>query len=101
MGGCGLEAGVWPVPIVAVEPTRQVLCALCGGVVGVGPGPLAQGDLDEAFGFAIGRGGKGPGVAMAQATLGAARIEGSGTVTPAVVSEHATDADAEAAVWAG
>ncbi len=67
----------------------------------MGVGPLAQGGLDEAFGFAVGRWGEGPGVAMAQAVLGAARIEGSGTVTPAVVSKYATDADAEAAVWSG
>ena len=84
--------------MVAVEPVPEVLGALCGGGVGVRVGPLAECGLDEAFGFAVGTRGEGPGEAMAQALLGTARIEGPGTVTPAVVGEHAADTDAEAAV---
>ena len=50
---------MWPMPIVAVEPGHEVSGALSGGVAGVGPSPLAQRGLDEAFGFAVGTGVKG------------------------------------------
>ena len=87
-GWVGFKTSVRPVPMGAVEPGCEALGALRGGVVGEGVGPLALGGLDEAFGFAVGRWGERPGVAMAQAALGTAGIEGPGTVTPAVVSEH-------------
>ena len=64
-GRVGLETGVWAVPIVAVEPVSEVLGTLGGGGVGVCVGPLAECGLDEAFGFAVGTGGEGPGEAMA------------------------------------
>ena len=40
-------------PMVAVEPGREVLGALGGGVVSVCVGSFAQLALDEAFGFAV------------------------------------------------
>ena len=72
-GRPGLETGVWPVPIVAVYPGRQMRGALGGGVVDVGIGPLAQGGLDEAFGLAVGAGRKGARVSMAAARRGRPR----------------------------
>ena len=68
-GRSGLETGVWPVPIAAVEPGRKMRGALGGGVVEVGVGPLAQGGLDEAFGFAVGAGREGARVAATEAGL--------------------------------
>ena len=94
-GRPGLETGVWPVPIVAVYPGRQMRGALGGGVVDVGIGPLAQGGLDEAFGLAVGAGREGARVSMAEASREAACVEGTGAVTPAVVGQHAADLDAE------
>ena len=94
-GWPGLETGVWPVPIVAVQPGREMRGALVGGVVDVGIGPLAQCGLDEAFGLPVGPGREGAGVAMAEAGLRTACVEGSGAVTPTVVGQHAADTDAE------
>ena len=94
-GWPGLETGVWPVPIVAVQPGREMRGALVGGVVDVGIGPLAQCGLDEAFGLPVDPGREGAGVAMAEAGLRTACVEGSGAVTPTVVGQHAADTDAE------
>ena len=58
-------------------------------------GPLAQCGLDEAFGLPVDPGREGAGVAMAEAGLRTACVEGSGAVTPTVVGQHAADTDAE------
>ena len=89
-GRPGLETGVWPVPIVAVYPGRQMRGALGGGVVDVGIGPLAQGGLDEAFGLAVGAGREGARVSMAEASREAACVEGTGAVTPLSVNTRRT-----------
>ena len=94
-GRPGLETGVWPVPIVAVYPGRQMRGALGGGVVDVGIGPLAQGGLMKRSALPLVRGVKGARVSMAEASREAACGEGTGAVTPAVVGQHAADLDAE------
>lgn len=48
------KAGMRPVPVVLVEPQRQVRGALHGRLIGTAVGPLAQRGLDEALGLAIG-----------------------------------------------
>src|SRR5258708_18138243 len=86
------------VPIVAMEPSRQVFGSVIGVGVCGGVGPLAQRGLDEALGFSVGLGriGFGPDVLQAEAFAGAG--EGEGFVAGAVVGHDAHDLDAEACV---
>ena len=64
--------------VVVVQPGLQVLVAL----LGVGPvtrvSPLAQGGLDEAFGFAVGARSIGAGEAVTKAELQAGLAELAG-----------------------
>lgn len=48
-----MQAGVWWVPVVVMQPDQQVGGAPLGGIVGAGVGPFAQGRQDEAFGFSL------------------------------------------------
>jgi hypothetical protein len=48
-------------PIIAMQPERQLGASLLGGVEGGGIGPFAQRCLDEALGLAIGLRGIGLG----------------------------------------
>jgi len=57
-------------------------------------GPLAQGGLDEAFGFAVGAGSVTTGEAVLDAELEAGGAEVAGAIAGAVVGEQAADGDA-------
>ena len=57
-------------------------------------GPLAQGGLDEAFGFAVGAGSVGTGEAVLDAELEAGSAEVARAIARAVVSKQAADDDA-------
>ena len=48
------QSGVWPVPVVHVDPRGEVGGALVRGLVGPGVGPFLHGRLDEALGLAVG-----------------------------------------------
>ena len=67
----------------------------------MGIGPFSQRGLDEAFGLAVGSGREGPGVAMSQTQLAAARIESPGAVASPVVGEYSPNSDAETTVVVG
>ncbi|MNZ92273.1 hypothetical protein D3C78_1112930 [compost metagenome] len=43
-----------PMPVVVMQPGRQVRGSLLGAVIAPGVGPLTQGRLDEALGLAVG-----------------------------------------------
>lgn len=85
-------------PVISVEPALEFCGALVGVDVGVSVGPLAQRGLDEAFGFAVGLRGVGPGAQMTQAEFVARFAEGGRLVATAVVGHHALHADPEARV---
>lgn len=53
-GGLADQVGMKSVPVIAVQPTRQLGDALARAVVGAGVGPLTQRALDEALGLAVG-----------------------------------------------
>jgi len=80
--------------VVVVQPGLQVLVAL----LGVGPvtrvSPLAQGGLDEAFGFAVGARSIGAGEAVTKAELQAGLAELAGAISRAVIGEQGANADA-------
>jgi len=49
-----LKAGVRSVPVVLMEPERQILSAVAGGLIGPGIGPFPQGGLDKTLCLAVG-----------------------------------------------
>jgi hypothetical protein len=57
-------------------------------------GPLAQGSLNEAFGFAVGARSVRAGEAVLDAELEAGSAEVSGAIARTVVGEQAADGDA-------
>src|SRR5580700_9590056 len=93
-----IDAGVRPVPIVAVQPERQLDPALSGVTIGLCVGPFAQAGLDEALGLSIGlwRVWLGPDVTEPEPLAGSA--EGEGFIAGAVIGHDALDFDAEAFV---
>ena len=56
-------------PAIAVKPRFKVICAMSGGLVSSGVGPLAQGGLDEAFDLAVAPGSVGLSEDVADAEL--------------------------------
>src|SRR5215467_9953621 len=46
------DAGVWPVPIVAMQPVRQLVFSLARVFIGLGVGPFAQAGLDVSLDLA-------------------------------------------------
>lgn len=54
------------VPVVVMQPERQMLGAEVGGFIGARIGPFPQGSLDEALGLAVGLRRIGLGLQMAQ-----------------------------------
>ena len=55
------NALMWPTPVVVMDPTLEHGGALLGMSIEPTIGPLAQGRLDEALGFAICLGAVGAG----------------------------------------
>src|ERR1700686_661146 len=93
-----IDAGVRSVPIVAVQPARQLDPALSRVAIGLSIGPFAQAGLDESLGLSIGlwRVGLGPDVTEPEPLAGFA--EGEGFIAGAVIGHDALDFDAEAFV---
>ena len=65
-----------PMPVVAMEPTGELVGAMGGSIEGRGISPLAQGGLDEALGLAVGPGGVGAGAHVPDPELATARAKG-------------------------
>src|SRR5579862_2338855 len=87
-----------PVPVVAVQPSRQLSGSAIGMGVGLSVSPFAQCALDEAFGLAVGLWGVGPGSDVLEAEFAAGVAEVEGFVAGAVVGHDAGDVDAQASV---
>ena len=85
-----------PGEVVVVGPGSEGEIAL----IGVGPvsgvGPLAQGGLDEAFGFAVGLWRVRASAAVLEAHLATSAAKLVGAIAAAVIGEQSTDGDAVA-----
>src|SRR5947207_9844491 len=45
---------MWTVPVIAMQPLRQIGTSFTRMSIGTPVGPFAQGSLDEALGFSVG-----------------------------------------------
>lgn len=88
------------VPVVPMQPERQMAGARVRSSLGAGVGPFTQCGLEEALSRAVGARGVGLGVAQFDAQASAQTAKAPGLVTGAVVGQPALDADAEACVLA-
>ncbi len=97
-GGFIIDTGVRPMPVVSMQPGRQLFLSLARVFIGLGIGPFAQAGLNESLGLAVGlsRIGLGADVPQPEALTGLS--EGKGFVARAVVGHHALDLDAETCV---
>src|SRR5713101_6613043 len=85
-------------PVVSMQPERQ-LCGSAAGVgIGLGVSPFAQRGLDEALGLAVCFGGVGLGADVFELEARACPAEDPGSVTGAVVGHDTLDLDAQAGV---
>ena len=82
------------VEVVVLEPWGEMLIAFFGVEVMANVGPLAQGGLDEAFGFAIGARSVRTSEAVLDSELEAGGAELAGAIAGAVVGEQAADGNA-------
>ncbi len=64
------------VPIVAMEPERQLGASVVGGLIGMGVGPFPEGGLDKALCLAVGLGRVWPGADVLEAEIAAGIAEG-------------------------
>ena len=85
-------------PIVTVEPHRQLGGASLRGRIGEGVGPLSKRRLDEAFGLTIGLWRIGSCRDVFEAQFAAGSGEGLRSVAGAVVGHDADDGDPKAGV---
>src|SRR5215469_15358550 len=85
-------------PVVAVQPARQVREALFGASIGSCISPFTQCRLDKALRLAIGARGVGSSEAMAYGQIAASLGKELTAVTPTIVGEHFADLDAEGSV---
>jgi hypothetical protein len=72
-------------PVVIVEEKREAVGALSGRGIGVSVSPLAEGSLDEAFGFAVGFWSIEASEAVLKAEAGDLGGESGGAISGAVV----------------
>ena len=82
-------------PVVLMDPGSQVAQAFGGVLVETGIGPLADGGLDEAFGFAIGARSVDASAGMAELEIATGFGKAVGAEAWAVVGHDAADGDAE------
>src|SRR5690606_13486204 len=94
------EAGMRAMPVVLMQPVREVPGTLARRLVGAGIGPFAQRRLDEALGLAVGSWCVGFGAHVLDTQSSAQPAEAPRLVAGAVVGEHAGEADAQTGVIA-
>lgn len=97
-GWLAAQAAVRTVPVVLMNPRWQAGGSLPRMTIGPSIGPLAQGGLDKAFGFAIGLRSVIAGVQTLELVLLAHVNEELGVEYLAVVGQHPLDAYAKAAI---
>ena len=88
-------------PVVAVEPGRELVGTVGGGVEDGGISPFAQRGWDEAFGLAVGARGIGPGEDVLKAELATGQGKNIGPKTGTVIGHDALQSDSEAQIMGG
>src|SRR5438477_7664690 len=89
-----MQATMGPVPVVAMQPSWQLVGSAIGVGVGLSVSPFPQRALDEALGLAVGlrRVRPGPDVLESEIAAGIAEVEGF--VAGAVVGHDTGDGEA-------
>src|SRR4051812_35627235 len=87
-----------PMPIVLVQPDRQLLGTAIGSWIGLSVGPLSECGLDEALSLAVGFGRVGLGTDVLDAQVPASIPKVECFITTAVVGHDTGDGDIEAFV---
>ncbi len=82
------------VPVVWMQPRREMVGARVRGFIGAGVGPFARRRLDEALGFAVGARGVGLGADRRDPQALAQAAKTPGLVAGAVVGQAALATDA-------
>src|ERR1017187_5659588 len=82
-------------PVVLVDPRSQMAKPFGGVLVDTGGGPLANGSLDEAFGFAIGARSVNASAGVSELQIAAGLGKEGGAEARTVVGHDAPDLDAE------
>lgn len=95
-----MKAGMWSVPVVMMQPERQMLGPVLGRVISPRIGLFPQGGLDEPLGLAVGLRGIGLGAQVAQSKALADPSEAPGFVAGAVISQNPPEGDAKLALVA-
>jgi hypothetical protein len=85
-------------PVVQVNPVREIRKALSRVQVSVGIGPFSESSLNEALGFAVGAGRVRSGELLAYAEPTACITKVSRPVTGSVVCEDTPNRNAETGV---
>jgi hypothetical protein len=85
-------------PVVVMQPGKQLGVALLGIEIGADVDPLAESGLDESLGFAVGAGSVGAGEVVTQAELKDSGAKGVGAITVTVIGEQTANADTEGGV---
>src|SRR5271155_520450 len=91
-----VETSMRSMPVVLVDPRKEMAAALGGVLVEAGGSPLADGSLDEAFRFAAGARSGETRALRRDAQPAAVGGEAAGTEAGAVVGEHAAHGNAQA-----
>ena len=82
-------------PVVLVDPGREMTESIGGILIAPGIGPLTDGGLDEALGFAVGFWGIDAGADGLDLELAAGLSEERGAETRAIVGHDAADSNAK------
>lgn len=85
-------------PIVSMQPDRQLGGAIVGVRIGQGVGPFPESGLDEALGLAVGPGRIGPCPDMPEPERATGFGESLCAIAGAIVRHEAGDGDAEAGI---
>src|SRR5262245_38499098 len=85
-------------PIVAMEPVRELFAAAVGVGVSLCIGPFAQCGLDEALSFAVSFGREGFGPDVPQAELATGLTECSGDIAATVIGHDPRNTDTKALI---
>ena len=89
------ETSMGTVPIVVVEPARQMGSAFQGSLIDTTVGPLAQGGLDKTLGLSVGAGSVRSSANVFDTEPLAELTEHLGFITGTVVGHDAADGDVQ------
>jgi len=93
-----IQTSMRAMPVVLMEPARELESAGLRVVVRAAVGPFPESGLDEAFGFAVGAWSVRTSEALANTELLAELAKMAGAIAGTVIGEHAGDGDAESSI---